>query len=115
MSSAVASVLDTHRASSVVVSVFCITSACRFSAVVRLGKVATSERRGVRFSPQITPPNTWRLRTNDNPEDAAHRTSLGRTILVKHPRYGYTAGRPMKIIGAETDNKNRTMTMELWG
>jgi len=59
--------------------------------------------------------NTWRYRTNSNPEDAAHRTSLGRTILVKHPRYGYTAGRAMKIIGTESDYRNRTITMELWG
>lgn len=59
--------------------------------------------------------NSLRLRTNSNPDDASQRTGLGRTILVKYPRYGYTAGRPMKIIGAESDSKNRTITLELWG
>jgi N-acetylneuraminic acid mutarotase len=59
--------------------------------------------------------NTWRLRLNNNPADVAHLTSLGRTVLVKQPRYGYDAGRPMKIIGTTSDYANRSMTLELWG
>ncbi|OGU13878.1 MAG: hypothetical protein A2076_13200 [Geobacteraceae bacterium GWC2_53_11] len=59
--------------------------------------------------------NSWKLRSNDTPEDKSQLTSLGRTVLVKHPRYGYSDGRPMKIIGSESDLKNRMMTLEVWG
>lgn len=42
-------------------------------------------------------------------------TSLGRTVTVKYPRYGYDAGRPMVIIGAESDHQSRLINLELWG
>lgn len=60
-------------------------------------------------------PTTFRFRRNLNPVDISQLTGLGRTVLVKHPRYGYTSGRAMKIIGTESDLKNRLMTLELWG
>lgn len=59
--------------------------------------------------------NTWRLRTNDNPTDLAQRISIGRTMLVKYSRYGYTNGRPMKIIGVESDLAKNAITLDLWG
>jgi len=59
--------------------------------------------------------NTWRLRNNDNPDDLAELKSLGKTILVAIPRYGYTPGRPMRIIGAESNYQSRKTILELWG
>lgn len=41
--------------------------------------------------------------------------SLGRTVNVAYPRYGYTSGRPMKIIGVESDHQSRIINLELWG
>ena len=58
---------------------------------------------------------TYRLRTNDNPDDVSHLTSLGRTVSVKLPRYGYTAGKNMKIIGVELDQSTRKIALDLWG
>jgi hypothetical protein len=63
----------------------------------------------------VSQSNTWRLRTNDNPEDLSQLVSLGRTVLVKHPRYGYTSGRPMKIIGIQTNNDRNTVDLYVWG
>ena len=64
----------------------------------------------------LTPiPNTWRLRSNSNPDDISHLTSLGRTILIQVPRYGYTTGRPMRIISVESDLQNGNITLDLWG
>ena len=60
-------------------------------------------------------PNTLRFRFENNPEDTAQLLSLGRTVNVTYPRYGYDAGRPMKIIGAESDYSTRTINLELWG
>lgn len=60
-------------------------------------------------------PTTWRWRTNSVPADAAHLASLGRTINVQLDRYGYTAGRPMRIIGADTNLTDSQLTLELWG
>ena len=59
--------------------------------------------------------NTWRLRQNSNNSDLSQLTSLGRTILIKHPRYGYAAGRPMRIIGTEPNYENNSITLDLWG
>jgi hypothetical protein len=59
--------------------------------------------------------NTWRLRRNSNPEDIAYCTSLGKVLTMKFPRYGYTNGRPMKIIGVESNFADSTLTLDLWG
>lgn len=66
-------------------------------------------------SPAGQKANSWKLRTNESPEDKSQLTSLGRTILVKHPRDRYAAGWPMKIIGTETNLKNQISTLEVWG
>ncbi|MBC7963800.1 MAG: hypothetical protein H7Y05_12750 [Steroidobacteraceae bacterium] len=58
---------------------------------------------------------TYRLRTNDNPDDIAQLNSLGRTILLKYPRYGYDTGRPMKIIGCDSNYRDGKLILELWG
>jgi hypothetical protein len=63
----------------------------------------------------VPSPNSYVFRSGNNPDDISQRTSLGRTLLVKHPRYGYTAGRPMIIIGIESDLKSRRIILELWG
>ena len=63
----------------------------------------------------ITTTNTWRLRRNSNPVDAAQLISLGRTLNIKYPRYGYTNGRAMKLIGTEKDQQANKITLELWG
>lgn len=59
--------------------------------------------------------NTYKLRTNSNPEDRAQLNSIGRTVRLTLPRYGYKDGKNMKIIGSETNHKERTTTLELWG
>lgn len=63
----------------------------------------------------IFAPSTYRYRRNDNPADNPQLTSLGRTVNVTYPRYGYDAGRPMKIIGVESDHQSRLINLELWG
>jgi N-acetylneuraminic acid mutarotase len=62
-----------------------------------------------------TSKTTFRLRQNSNSEDLSQLASIGRIILVQHPRYGYSAGKPMLIIGTETDNSTRKTTLDLWG
>lgn len=59
--------------------------------------------------------NSYRYRHNDNPADLAELRSLGRTLLVKSDRYGYTTGRPMSIIGMEPNFSERQMILDLWG
>jgi hypothetical protein len=63
--------------------------------------------------------STLKLLENDNGDDANNYanqlTSLGRTVTVKYPRYGYDSGRPMKIIGVESDHSTRIINLELWG
>lgn len=59
--------------------------------------------------------NTWRLRTNDDPQDIAALNSIGRTALLTIPRYGYDTGKPMRIIGAEHNYETNKITLELWG
>jgi hypothetical protein len=60
-------------------------------------------------------PTTYRLRNNSNPDDIAHLSSIGRTLTLKFPRYGYTGGRPMKIIGEESNLADGEVTLDLWG
>ena len=59
--------------------------------------------------------NTFMLRRDKNASDVNQLTSLGRTVNVTYPRYGYDAGRPMKIIGVESDHSTRLINLELWG
>ncbi|MBI5483860.1 MAG: hypothetical protein HY888_05300 [Deltaproteobacteria bacterium] len=58
---------------------------------------------------------TWRWRNNDVPIDRLQLFSLGRTINVQLDRYGYTAGRPMRIIGCDSELATDKSTLELWG
>lgn len=60
-------------------------------------------------------PTTWRWRKNTVPADIAHLSSLGRTINVQLDRYGYTSGRPMRIIGCDSNYRDGLITLELWG
>lgn len=48
-------------------------------------------------------------------ESVSRVYDLGRTILLDMPRYGYTGGRPMRIIGTEADYRARTIKLDLWG
>ena len=59
--------------------------------------------------------NTWRLRSNENPEDYSQLNSLGRIINVKMPRYEYNAGKPMRMIGQEINHQTKEITLDLWG
>jgi hypothetical protein len=59
--------------------------------------------------------STYRLRTNDIPSDVSQITSLGRTVSLKISRYGYDAGKPMRIVGSETDLANNKMSLFVWG
>jgi N-acetylneuraminic acid mutarotase len=61
--------------------------------------------------------NTWVMRFNDNPNDKSQLTAIGRTVMIKHSRYGYDTnnGRPMIILSRELDNINRITTLGLWG
>lgn len=47
--------------------------------------------------------------------DAAPDCSLGNVVTLQYPRYGYTSGRPMKIIGCDTNLNDGKLTLELWG
>lgn len=60
-------------------------------------------------------PNTYMLRTNSNADDIAHLTSLGRTVVLQTDRYGYESGRPMIIIGVDSDLQNDQLKIDYWG
>lgn len=55
------------------------------------------------------------LRTNENKSDVAVKLSLGNLVSVKVPRYGYDAGRNMRVIGIESDYSDKKITFDLWG
>lgn len=47
--------------------------------------------------------------------EAAPDTSLGKVVTIQYPRYGYTSGRAMRIIGSESQYMDGIITLELWG
>lgn len=54
-------------------------------------------------------------RVNSDPADTSELTSIGRQLSTKFDRYGYEAGRPMRLIGTEKNFKDRKITLDLWG
>lgn len=51
----------------------------------------------------------------DVSQDISRLYDMGRTVMLDMPRYGYSGGRAMRIIGTEADYRSRTMKLDLWG
>lgn len=51
----------------------------------------------------------------DVSQDISRLYDMGRTVMLDMPRYGYSGGRAMRIIGTEADYRARTMKLDLWG
>jgi N-acetylneuraminic acid mutarotase len=59
--------------------------------------------------------NTYMLRTNENVEDRSKLYDIGQDIKVQLDRYGYRAGKNMKLIGLEVNHETEEIMLDVWG
>lgn len=59
--------------------------------------------------------NTYIFRHNDNPNDLAYIWSRNKVVKLATNRFNYNSSKYMRIVGAEVNLAEDTITLYLWG